>query len=172
MSQKKVVILAILSMGVSWAGVAAADNDKEPGSGPNPFTDCGIGAALFPDTHWAAVTSNVIWDVGTTAVISATASPETCSGGSAKAARFINDTFDNVLEDTARGDGEYVVTLLEIYGCDKAVHGEIIDSIRGDVGAMQSADEFQDLSQTRKAESYFKVIDGEIRSEFSASCSA
>ena len=34
----------------------------------NPYTDCGIGAALFPNTNWAAVTSNVIWDAGTTAV--------------------------------------------------------------------------------------------------------
>src|SRR5688572_5993856 len=44
---------------------------KAPGAGPNPFSDCGIGAALFPKTGWAAVTSNVIWDIGTTALTSA-----------------------------------------------------------------------------------------------------
>ena len=45
---------------------------KAPGSGPNPYTDCGIGAALFPNTHWAAATSNVIFDLGITAITSAT----------------------------------------------------------------------------------------------------
>ena len=51
----------------------------------NPYVDCGIGAALFPNTDWAAVTSNVIWDAGTTALISATASEDTCSGGDVSA---------------------------------------------------------------------------------------
>ena len=111
----KALMLGVAAFGVCISGSALAQ-DKEAGSGPNPFTDCGIGAALFPNTGWAAVTSNVIWDVGTTAVISATASPETCSGSSAQAAKFINDTYDSVIEDTARGDGEYVATLLEIYG--------------------------------------------------------
>ena len=167
----KALMLGVAAFGVCVSGGALAQ-DKEAGSGPNPFTDCGIGAALFPDTHWAAVTSNVIWDVGTTAVISATASPETCEGSSAQAAKFINDTYDSVIEDTARGDGEYVATLLEIYGCEKAVQGDIVDAIRGDVSEIVSADGYDDLSQVEKAESYYKVIDAEVRGAFSASCTA
>ena len=162
-------LLGVAAFGVCFSGSASA---QEAGSGPNPFTDCGIGAALFPDTHWAAVTSNVIWDIGITAVISATASPETCSGSSAQAARFINDTYDSVVEDTARGDGEYVVTLLEIYGCEKTVQSDIVDAIRGDVGEIVSADGYAELPQVKKAESYFLVVDAEVRSTFSASCTA
>ena len=56
----------------------------------NPYTDCGIGAALFPNTNWAAVTSNATWDAGTTAVISATASEDTCSGGESLGQIFRN----------------------------------------------------------------------------------
>ena len=146
--------------------------DNEPGSGPNPFTDCGIGAALFPDTHWAAVTSNVIWDIGTTAVISATASPETCEGASAQAARFINDAYDSVVEDTARGEGDHLSALLQIYGCSNDAQSDIVSSVRSEVGDIVSAADYAEKSRTAKAEDYFKVIDGRIQSDFAASCSA
>lgn len=171
MKKVKALILGVATFGICISGNVLAQ-DSEVGSGPNPFTDCGIGAALFPDTHWAAVTSNVIWDVGTTAVISATASPETCQGSAAQAAKFINDTYDSVIEDTARGDGEYVATLLEIYGCEKAAQSDIVDAIRGDVSDIVSADGYDTLSQVEKAESYYKVLDAEIRGAFSASCTA
>lgn len=171
MKRVEALMLGIAAFGVCISGSALAQ-DKEPGSGPNPFTDCGIGAALFPDTHWAAVTSNVIWDVGTTAIISATASPETCQGSSAQAAKFINDTYDGVIEDTARGDGEYVVTLLEIFGCEKAIQSDIVDVIRRDVSEIISADDYDELSHVEKAESYYNVIDAKVRGSFSASCTA
>lgn len=175
MRKRKALVLAIVSLGVFAMGSANAQDEKdekEPGSGPNPFTDCGIGAALFPNTHWAAVTSNVIWDVGTTAVISATASPETCSGSGAKAAKFINDTYDNVLEDTARGDGEYVSTLLEIYSCPSSAQDQIVAAVRGDVANLLAADDYGALTQLQKAERYFLIVDGKIRTQFSDSCTA
>lgn len=169
MKRTKITILVTATLAVLAFGTASAQ-DKPQGSGPSPFVDCGIGAALFPDTHWAAVTSNIIWDIGTTAVISATASPETCNGKSAKAARFINDTYDNVLEDTARGSGEYVAALLEIYGCEASSQGDIVGAIRGDIGEMLSDEGYSDLTSVEKAEQYFLVIDGEVRGSSAASC--
>lgn len=167
------IILAITLATVCSVGATnAIAEEKQAGSGPNPFTDCGIGAALFPNTHWAAVTSNVIWDVGTTAVISATASPETCQGVATQAASFINETYDNVLEDTARGDGEYIVALLQIYGCAADAQDEILDSIRDDIGAVIARDDYATMPTVKRAESYFKVIDTEIRNDFATSCSA
>ena len=56
-------IAAVLFTTVVTSTVTVAEANKTAGSGPNPYTDCGIGAALFSDTHWAAVTSNVIWDL-------------------------------------------------------------------------------------------------------------
>ena len=157
---------------VALGSGAAVAQDKEQGSGPQPFTECGIGAQLFPDTHWAAVTSNVIWDVGTTAVISATASPETCNGKSAQAAKLIYDTYDNILEDTAKGDGEYVVALMQVYGCSVESHDELINAVRTNFSSTVSEDDYVDMSKLKKAEAYFNVIDTEVRSDFSASCSA
>lgn len=158
--------IAMLAIG------AAPAQAQEAGSGPNPFTDCGIGAALFPNTHWAAVTSNVIWDIGTTAVISATASPETCQGASTKAANYIHDVYDSVLEDTARGEGDHLVALLEIYGCAVETQTDVIDAIRDDIGAAVGEDSFSEQSHLEKAEQYFTVIDSEIRSNHSATCTA
>ena len=144
----------------------------QAGSGPNPYRDCGIGAALFPNTTWAAVTSNVIWDIGTTAVISATASPETCQGSSAQAARFINEAYDSVVEATARGEGEHLVALLEIYGCSAESQAGIVKSIRSDVGASVSSADYATLAPVEKAEQYFLIIDSEIRANHGARCSA
>src|SRR5258708_18836019 len=100
-----------------WAAFAtssalADDASKAPGSGPNPYTDCGIGAALFSDTKWAAVTSNVIWDLGTTAVISATASPQTCQGKKVAPARFIDATYPSLPEEPPPGHGEHLTPVL------------------------------------------------------------
>ncbi|MFK8053012.1 MAG: DUF3015 family protein [Woeseiaceae bacterium] len=167
--ERTATVVAALAIGIFSAQASA---EGEPGSGPNPYTDCGIGAALFPNTHWAAVTSNVIWDVGTTAVISATASPETCQGKSAMAARFISETYDSVLADTARGDGDHIVALMEIYGCESSVHSDITTAIRADVGKSISADDYAELAPIKKAENLFKIVDTEIQANHSASCSA
>lgn len=169
---KSLVSLVAAGVVVLASSGAIADDAKAAGSGPSPFVDCGIGAALFPDTDWAAITSNVIWDIGTTAVISATASPETCSGAPAQAANFINDAYDNVLEDTARGDGEYLVALLEIYGCSSEVQSDVVAAIREDIGANIEAEGYAKMPTVEKAELYFNVINSEIQSEFAASCTA
>ena len=103
---------------ISSVAIAFCAFDKTPGSGPNPFSDCGIGAALFKDTKWAAVTSNVIWDVGTTAVTSATASPETCTGANIIAAKFIIDNYDNIVEEIAEGSGDHLASMYGVLGCN------------------------------------------------------
>lgn len=165
------VVGGIVAIASTFSATAVAEQGKA-GTGPNPFRDCGIGGALFPDTHWAAITSNVIWDVGTTAITSATLSPSTCNGSSAKAAKLINDAYDSVIEDTARGRGEYVAALLEIYGCDNSAQPEIIDAIRLSVTGLITADGYSALSQIEKAENYYKAVDSKIRGDFVSSCTA
>jgi len=104
-----IVMAASLLLTVSFSALAAGKN--KVGSGPNPFRDCGIGAAIFPNHHVAAATSNIIWDLGTTAVTSATLSPETCSNVHAKTAKFIIDNYENLIEDIAKGEGEHLVAM-------------------------------------------------------------
>lgn len=162
-------LLATLSFAVA-SGSAIAQESKAQGSGPSPYTECGIGAALFKDTEWAALTSNVIWDIGTTAVTSATMSPETCNSKKKVVAQYIIDTYDNVVEETAIGEGEYLNTMLNIYGCDQNVHTAIISDVRADFATKISAEDYTNLDSVGKAESYYFSLTEVVDSNYSNSC--
>ncbi len=131
-----------------------------------------IGGALFPDTAWAAVTSNVIWDVGTTALTSATMSPETCNGKKGEVAEFILETYDNVVEETAIGEGEYVATMLNIYGCEAEQHNAIIATVRSEFANELADEAYNTLQPLAKAESYYNTLIQVVDQQFAASCAA
>lgn len=137
-----------------------AHADGPVGSGPNPYSDCGIGAALFKDTDWAAVTSNVIWDLGTTAVTSATMSPETCQGRAAVAAKFIIDNYDDLSEDVARGEGEHLAAIYNVVGCSAEAQNVVTGELRQAMSQQVAAPAFAEQSLNEKAEAmYFAVAD-------------
>jgi hypothetical protein len=138
--------------------VSAGENNA-PGSGPNPFVDCGIGAALFPETPWAAVSSNVIWDVGTTAVISATASPQTCSGKEMEVAMFIGNTYEKLAEETAAGQGEHLTTVLNLFDCGPAQHAGAMQELRSAMGREVSAKNYMGQSKLEKASNYYFIAE-------------
>lgn len=164
---KSALIVLALSFGFTSATIAK----EATGSGPNPFVDCGIGAALFPDTHWAAVTSNIIWDAGTTAVTSATSSPETCSQQQVRAALFIRDAYPSVIEQTASGQGEHVTAMLDIFGCSAQYHAQIINSARGEIGASVMAADYSGKDRLEKSADYYNAISSTIKNNYSSSCS-
>lgn len=138
----------------------AVSETKEPGSGPNPFVDCGIGAALFPTVHWAAVTSNAIWDVGTTAVTSATASPETCQGSKeVEAAQFILDTYDSLVEESSQGQGEHLMAVMSIMSCNVAAQGAVVSDIRQGMADHLMASGYDKQSKIEKAAALYSVVD-------------
>jgi hypothetical protein len=163
----------VLGGAIVWAAAVAgsavaADASKVPGSGPSPYSDCGIGAALFSDTKWAAVTSNVIWDLGTTAVISATASPETCSGKKVAAARFIDTTYAALAEETAAGQGEHLTAVLDILGCKSEQRPAAVSMIRHDMGQVVARPQYVQQTHIEKAGDFYQVIDNAV----TASCTA
>lgn len=153
----KAIILATTVAAVTSAPSFA--ETKTNGSGPNPFTDCGIGAALFQDVHWAAVTSNVIWDLGTTAVTSATASPETCSARKVQTAQFILDTYENLAEDTARGHGEHLTAAMNTFGCSAADQSVIGLQLRQEMANEVANPAYAEQSSHEKALRYYQALD-------------
>ncbi len=163
------LLITAFSAAVSM-GACAQEESKEPGSGPNPFTDCGIGAALFPNTGWAAATSNVIWDLGVTGITSATASPQNCQAKSVAAAKFINETYPSIVEQTAQGSGEHLSAVLEIFGCNSAQHDTIIQSIRPSVAQMVASPSYSQQDSVSKAAGYYNVVHNAIAAEFNGSC--
>lgn len=168
MTTGKSILKGVFVVAALATSVTALAQDKTPGSGPNPFADCGIGAALFTETKWAAVTSNVIWDVGTTAITSATSSPQTCSGKQVVAALFIRDTYANLAEETALGQGEHLTTVLNIFGCDSVRHPTAAQLIRSEMGQAVATPGYIDQSQIDKASNFYSIIENAV----SASCSA
>lgn len=165
MSLKKAALLVAM---LAASQSPAFAETKPVGSGPNPFSDCGIGAALFQETKWAAVTSNVIWDIGTTAVTSATASPETCNGKRVAAASFINDTYEKLAEETARGEGEHLSSLLNILECGDAHRAQAIQATREGMADAVAQPGYATQDRTDKAVQYYQIVDRAV----SKTCSA
>jgi hypothetical protein len=163
---KKLAVLSLLACAAASTSVLA--QSQAAGSGPNPYVDCGIGAALFPQTHWAAVTSNVIWDIGTTAVTSATASPQTCNGKRVAAALFIRDTYAALAEETARGEGEHLTTALNLFECNGDRHAAAAQSARSAMAARVGSDSYAAQDSIEKAADLFSVMEASV----AQSCSA
>ena len=127
----------------------------------NPWVECGIGGAvatLFENKKAGsvvAVLSNVVWDLGTTATSSATSSPGTCANKPEKAARLINETYETLAAETAKGDGENLNALLEIVEIDSKMRTVFIEDLRSELAKSLAAPEYAGKSRAEKAESYY-----------------
>lgn len=163
----KHLVCAAAITAASISSVYAAGT-QAPGTGPNPYTDCGIGAALFKDTHWAAVTSNVIWDLGTTAITSATMSPETCNARKVETAQFILDTYQNLAEETAAGKGEHLTAALNKFGCQAADQATIANGIRRQMATEVTKPGYTDESAVDKAAFYYQAMESAAAGRCSA----
>lgn len=163
MNTRKLLLAAsFAAFGVLASTAALAEDkpaDKTPGSGPNPWADCGIGASIFTETKWAAVTSNIIWDLGITAITSATSSPQTCNGKKMAAALFINDTYERLAEETATGRGEHLTTVLNLFECPGSRHAEAAHQIRNAMGMSVSNPDYTDRSRVQKASGFYSIIE-------------
>lgn len=137
----------------------------------NVWRDCGIGAMLFKNTGWAAITSNIIWDWGTTATSSNVSSSELCEGsGKASTAKFINENFANLEEQTATGSGEHVSSMLNNLGCETQSHGAIIDTVSADLKNTVTTAAYAEKTTTQKAEVYYNTVVQTVDNKFAQSC--
>ena len=138
----------------------------------NPWIDCGIGAMIFAETDWAAVTSNIIWDLGSTAVTSDQSSQNTCNSKKAKTALYIGATYANLSEETVQGDGAHLRAMLQVAGCEAAVHGSMIASLRSGFGQYVSASGYAAKSTSTKAEDFYNLVQTNVEGQFAGQCNA
>jgi len=118
------------------AFVAIAANAQTPTTSDDvesAYSQCGIGAAIFQKNETAAIISNVVWDLGTTALSSQTSSPSSCSGVNKKAAAFIYETYPILEEDVVKGSGAHLSALMEMVGCDDSSAGQVAASMQTDL---------------------------------------
>lgn len=121
----------------------------------NPWKDCGIGAIIFDDNGTAAALSNIIWDLGTTAVTSASASEDSCKGNKVVAAQFINETYASIEQDLVKGNGEHLSAMLTLMSCS----ADSANIIRSALATKLENDDFVNSSKEIKAESLYKITD-------------
>jgi len=122
----------------------------------NPYTDCGIGAALFPNVPVAAVTSNVIWDAGTTALISATASEDTCSNSSAETAMLIHDKYELLETDIMLESGENLFALTELMECSN--NSDVTFAIKQNVASILADDDYASKTRLEKSKDLYSSM--------------
>ncbi len=116
--------------------------------------ECGLGAMLFPDDRTVAIITNITWDLGTTAASSNSSSPGTCKGGQAETAKLVMQSYPELENDLAAGEGEHLAALMSVANCEAGAAGEL----RADFASVVSAEGFATQSREAKAESLYNVV--------------
>lgn len=169
----KLVTVAIIAMAIPTVIMAEEAQKEKPvmKKALNPWIDCGIGAMIFSNTSWAAASSNIIWDLGSTAVTSNASSQNTCNSKKAQMAMFVGTTYANLEEETAKGDGKHIHAMLSLMGCDSKKHREIINSVREEFSKELQSANFSSKSKLVKAENYYNLVKNNIENKHSNFCS-
>lgn len=131
---------------------------QEQGSGPNVYTECGIGAAIFPTIGWAAAISNVIWDLGSTALSSALTTPGSCNAKKVKTAKLILETLPELEKDIAMGNGKYLTALNDTMGCSATAQGAINANIRTSYAGIVSDKAYSAKSNIDRANDMYNSV--------------
>jgi len=115
------------------------------------YQECGLGGMIFTHTPVVAAISNIIWDLGTTAVISNISSPATCEGDRARIAKFISKSYDNLEVEIAMGEGKYVDTLVSMSHKDISV-------IRAEFAKVVASNDYAGLNKANKVEKLYNIV--------------
>lgn len=160
---KKILSFLALSILIT---VNSAHSEEANKKQLNPWTQCGIGAMIFNGESggWAAgaAISNIIWDLGTTAVTSNLSSQETCSRAKWNTAMFIDENLKELEQQTAQGYGDHIDAMLDLYQCDSSVRSGVVSNLRRDMIATISAENYAALSHSEKAFSYYSSVEDAV----------
>lgn len=136
----------------------------------NVWRECGIGGMLFTNTGWAAITSNIIWDLGTSATSSDISSDGLCEGPKVSAANFVHGTYATIEEQTVMGQGDHLVAMLDILGCERSAHDKIIQSVRTDFSKDIARPGYESLEAIEKTKNYHTNLMNKIEGNFTSQC--
>lgn len=147
-----------LSIAAITALVLTTAQDSQAREFADIYTECGLGAMIAPKNAAVAAVTNVTWDLGTTAISSNISSADTCAGGKAKVAAFINDSYENIEKDLAKGEGKYLNTLASLAKNDSQTNEEFISSLRNEFSKTIASSEYSKLSTYKKSEKLYNTI--------------
>lgn len=141
-------LAAVSALVLSFSGTAQAQSDM------NPYTECGVGAAIFENDIAAAI-SNIIWDLGTTAVASATISPETCKAYRVETAMMILETLPDLEKELAMSKGKNVDTLMTSLQCSEGAASLVAASYE----ATLVSPGYATMTEVEKATSIYQAVE-------------
>lgn len=157
---KKFALLGVCAaLAMSAVSVAPAAYAAEGGDTPNAYTECGIGASLFPNNGGLAAVSNVIWDWGTTALSSALSSPSQCNGGKAKTAMLVGKTYAGLEADIATGEGKYLTAVADVMACSTSSRSAMYAEVRNNFAAEAAKPAFASKNTADKGEALYLIVE-------------
>lgn len=136
----------------------------------NAWTQCGIGAAIFPSTGWAAAISNVWWDLGTTATSSSSSTESQCAGKGSMGV-LIYENYAKVEEETAIGQGAHLNAMMSILGCDDSVQENMIQDVRSDLLLHVKDPSYSKKSKLEKSEALYNNLIDKVEHKYAKFCS-
>lgn len=149
--KKTMIVASAILAGVLSSNMVLADGH----SGRNAeqiYKECGIGGILFgKSAPIGAIISNVTWDLGTTAASSNVSSPETCVQTEMRAVAFIHNSYDAIMNDSAKGSGTYINTLAQI-------SGKSINELRSTTMQLIADSSYSSQTQMQKASKLYDAV--------------
>lgn len=165
----KLLALAAAASVIVFAPVTTVQA-AEAGSTVNPFSDCGIGAAIFPENGVGATISNIIWDLGTTAVTSGLSSPETCTAAKKDVALIINSSYASLEMEAAVGEGQYLTAVADAMSCSAEARSPLFAEVRAQMGEVVAAPAYIDMDKTQKAAAFYNIVETTVSTKFAGQC--
>jgi len=91
--------------------------------------------------------------LGTYAYTSATLTPDAfCSEKTQRTASFVKESYQNLVEDVSRGDGEFLLTAMELTGCNTIAGREnVTNNLREGLAADLAHQNFSNMQEAEKA---------------------
>lgn len=161
---KKLIVAAAIMAAAAFAPRAQARDFGQI------YTQCGLGGLIAGSVPVLAVITNITWDLGTTAISSEATTPESCHGGAAKTAAFINQAAPQLEQDLARGQGQHLTALLELSGCSAEAQPAITSALRSDLSRSLAAPGAAVRSGYQQAEALYDLYTARLQADFAQVC--
>ena len=145
-------------VGISLTALTMTGNAQAERSFGDIYTECGLGAMIFPEHNVMAAISNVTWDLGTTAVSSNLSSEDSCKGTTATAAAFIHNSYAPLEQDIAKGEGKHLNALMDIMQCGTSSRAGVVNSVRTDFTSAVTTEGYAKSTQYQKSEQLFNIM--------------
>lgn len=159
-------LLVISAVGAMCLGLSQQAMARDFGA---IYQQCGLGGAMNPDSPGWAVSTNITWDWGTTAIMSDVSSPESCKGGSAKKAAYIHEAYPKLAQDLSRGEGKHLTALMTLTGCSTDTQKTVATGLRADLAVLTAAPGYAAQSRQEQAAALYDALN---RRAAAQSCSA